>query len=132
MAVVPVEIPKGSNRWLIRIRWQFSPGKRWRKTKLIGIGDKLGLYKGLVAGGRQTAAELAKRTKTTERYVREWLCSQAAGGYVSYDAPSGKFYLSEEQAFALAAQFDVSIHGVLNIGLVRVKLTSIHWPAARC
>jgi hypothetical protein len=40
MAVVPVEIPKGSNRWLIRIRWQFSPGKRWRKTKLIGIGDK--------------------------------------------------------------------------------------------
>ena len=40
MAVVPVEIPKGSNRWLIRIRWQFSPGKRWRKTKLIGAGDK--------------------------------------------------------------------------------------------
>ena len=40
MAVIPVEIPKGSNRWLIRIRWQFSPGKRWRKTKLIGIGDK--------------------------------------------------------------------------------------------
>jgi 2-polyprenyl-3-methyl-5-hydroxy-6-metoxy-1,4-benzoquinol methylase len=69
---------------------------------LIGIGDKLGLYKGLVAGGHQTAAELAKRTNTTERYVREWLCSQAAGGYVSYDAPDGKFYLSEEQAFALA------------------------------
>src|SRR5437773_7575032 len=40
MAVVPVEIPKGSGRWCIRIRWQFSQGKRWRKTKLIGIGDK--------------------------------------------------------------------------------------------
>jgi 2-polyprenyl-3-methyl-5-hydroxy-6-metoxy-1,4-benzoquinol methylase len=69
---------------------------------LINIGDKLGLYKGLAAGGRQTPGELAKRTGTSERYVREWLCSQAAGGYVSYDAASGKFYLSEEQAFALA------------------------------
>src|ERR1700726_3171623 len=68
----------------------------------VTIGDKLGLYKGLAAGGNQTSAELAKRTGTTERYVREWLCSQAAGGYVSYDAPSGKFYLSEEQAFVLA------------------------------
>jgi 2-polyprenyl-3-methyl-5-hydroxy-6-metoxy-1,4-benzoquinol methylase len=69
---------------------------------LIAIGDKLGLYKGLAAGGHQTSAELAKRTGTTERYVREWLCSQAAGGYVSYDAASDKFYLTEEQAFALA------------------------------
>jgi 2-polyprenyl-3-methyl-5-hydroxy-6-metoxy-1,4-benzoquinol methylase len=69
---------------------------------LIGIGDKLGLYKALAAGGPQTSVELAKRTNTAERYVREWLCSQAAGGYVSYDAAGGKFYLSEEQAFALA------------------------------
>jgi hypothetical protein len=69
---------------------------------LISIGDKLGLYKGLAAGGAQTPSELAKRTGTTERYVREWLCSQAAGGYVMYDAASGKFSLSEEQAFALA------------------------------
>ncbi len=69
---------------------------------LISIGDKLGLYKGLAAGGTQTPGELAKRTGTTERYVREWLCNQAAGGYVTYDAASGKFSLSEEQAFALA------------------------------
>jgi hypothetical protein len=69
---------------------------------LIAIGDKLGLYKGLAAGGHQTAADLAKRTGTTERYIREWLCSQAAGGYVSYDAATGKFYLTEEQAFVLA------------------------------
>ena len=40
MGVVPAEIPKGSKRWWIRIRWQFSPGKRWRKTRLIGVGDK--------------------------------------------------------------------------------------------
>src|SRR5262249_9960218 len=69
---------------------------------LVRIGDKLGLYKGLAAGGPQTPAELAKRTGTTERYLREWLSCQAAGGYVSYDAAAGKFYLTEEQAFAMA------------------------------
>ena len=69
---------------------------------LIRIGDKLGLYKALAAGGPQTAAELAKRTGTSERYVREWLSTQAAGGYVTYDAPNSKFFLTEEQAFAMA------------------------------
>jgi 2-polyprenyl-3-methyl-5-hydroxy-6-metoxy-1,4-benzoquinol methylase len=69
---------------------------------LVRIGDRLGLYKGLAAGGPQTPAELAKRTGTVERYVREWLSCQAAGGYVSYDAAAGKFYLTEEQAFAMA------------------------------
>ncbi len=69
---------------------------------LVRIGDKLGLYKALAAGGPQTPAELAQRTGTAERYVREWLSCQAAGGYVSYDAPAQKFYLSEEQAFAMA------------------------------
>jgi 2-polyprenyl-3-methyl-5-hydroxy-6-metoxy-1,4-benzoquinol methylase len=69
---------------------------------LVRIGDKLGLYKGLAAGGPQTPAELAQRTGTAERYVREWLSCQAAGGYVTYDAQAGKFYLTEEQAFAMA------------------------------
>lgn len=69
---------------------------------LVRIGDKLGLYKALAQGGPQTPAELAKRTNTAERYVREWLCNQAAGGYVSYDAAAGKFFLSEEQAFTMA------------------------------
>jgi 2-polyprenyl-3-methyl-5-hydroxy-6-metoxy-1,4-benzoquinol methylase len=69
---------------------------------LIRIGDKLGLYKGLAAGGPQTPAELAKRTGTAERYVREWLSAQAAGGYVTYDPATQKFHLSEEQAFAMA------------------------------
>ena len=69
---------------------------------LVRIGDKLGLYKGLAAGGPQTPGELATRTGTAERYVREWLSCQAAGGYVSYDAAAGKFYLTEEQAFAMA------------------------------
>ncbi|HVO58560.1 MAG TPA: methyltransferase domain-containing protein [Dongiaceae bacterium] len=69
---------------------------------LILIGDKLGLYKQLAKGGPQTSAEVAQKTGTTERYVREWLCSQAAGGYVSYDATNGKFFLTDEQAFVLA------------------------------
>ena len=69
---------------------------------LVRVGDKLGLYKALAAGGPQTPGELAKRTGTAERYVREWLCNQAAGGYITYDSKAGKFSLSEEQAFTLA------------------------------
>ena len=68
----------------------------------VRIGDQLGLYKALAAGGPQTPAELAKRTSTVERYIREWLNSQAAGGYVTYDKAAGKYSLSEEQAFILA------------------------------
>jgi 2-polyprenyl-3-methyl-5-hydroxy-6-metoxy-1,4-benzoquinol methylase len=69
---------------------------------LVVIGDKLGLYKAMAAAGPVTPAELAHRTETTERYVREWLNAQAAGGYVAYDAASGRFSLPPEQAFALA------------------------------
>jgi 2-polyprenyl-3-methyl-5-hydroxy-6-metoxy-1,4-benzoquinol methylase len=69
---------------------------------LVRVGDKLGLYKGLAAGGAQTPGELAQRTGTQERYVREWLCAQAAGGYLVYDAKSGRFSLSPEQGAALA------------------------------
>jgi len=69
---------------------------------LVVLGERLGLYKTLAAAGPMTPAEQAKKTGTNERYVREWLHSQAAGGYVLYDADSGDFSLSEEQAFALA------------------------------
>ena len=69
---------------------------------LVVIGDKLGLYKALADGGPLTPQELATRTGTTERYVREWLSGQAAGGYVTYDPETARFHLSEEQAFALA------------------------------
>ncbi len=65
------------------------------------IGDKLGLYKAL-AGGPLNSAELAAKTNTDERYVREWLASQAAGGYITYDEKTRKFSLSEEQAFTMA------------------------------
>src|SRR6202142_1345937 len=70
-------------------------------TGMVVIGEKLGLYKALAAGP-MSSAQLAARTKTDERYLREWLASQAAGGYVTYDAKTNKFSLSEEQAFTLA------------------------------
>jgi SAM-dependent methyltransferase len=66
------------------------------------VGDKLGLYKALVAGGPQTVQELAARTTTHERYVREWLSNQAAAGYVSYDPETGRFELPAEHGPLLA------------------------------
>jgi ubiquinone/menaquinone biosynthesis C-methylase UbiE len=68
---------------------------------LILIGDKLGLFRAL-AGARLTSAELAQKTGTHERYVREWLASQAASGFVTYDATAGRFALSPEQAAVFA------------------------------
>ena len=70
---------------------------------LVVIGDKLGLYKAL-AESAATPGELAKRTGTVERYVREWLNNQAAGGYVTYHPPTGRYSLPEEQALALAVE----------------------------
>src|ERR1700730_11978709 len=72
-------------------------------TGMVVIGEKLGLYKAL-AGGPMNSAQLAAKTKTDERYLREWLASQAAGGYITYDEKTGKFSLSEEQVFTLAME----------------------------
>src|SRR5205823_6325888 len=72
-------------------------------TGMVVIGEKLGLYKAL-AGGPMSSAELAAKTQTDERYLREWLASQAAGGYITYDAKADKFSLTEEQAFTLAKE----------------------------
>jgi len=69
---------------------------------LVVIGESLGLYKALAGTEPLTAAELAKRTNTNERYIREWLNAQAAGGYIEYDAATNRYYLSDEQAFTLA------------------------------
>src|SRR5262249_8942889 len=71
-------------------------------TALVGIGDRLGLYKALAGTGGLTSAELAARTKTDERYIREWLSAQAAAGYVDYDAARGTFSLNEAQTLAFA------------------------------
>jgi SAM-dependent methyltransferase len=68
---------------------------------LVVMGDKLGLYRALAEAGPLTPAELAARTDTAERYVREWLNAQAAGGYVAYDPATGRYALEPEQAVAL-------------------------------
>src|SRR5437870_10201417 len=68
---------------------------------LIVLGDKLGLYRAMAGAGPLSPAELAQRTATAERYVREWLNQQAAGGYVAYDPDSGRYTLPPEQAVAL-------------------------------
>ncbi len=89
---------------------------------LVRVGDRLGLYKALAAGGPQTPADLANRTNTAERYVREWLCNQAAGGYVSYDSKAGKFFLNEEQAFTLADENSPAfLPGAFQVALAAAK-----------
>ncbi|MBL9031964.1 MAG: class I SAM-dependent methyltransferase [Phycisphaerae bacterium] len=69
---------------------------------LVMIGDRLGLYKAMAGAGPMTSAELAAKAGCAERYVREWLLNQAAGGYVRYHPESGRYSLPDEQAFCLA------------------------------
>ncbi len=76
---------------------------------LIVIGDKLGLYRAMGDGVPVTAAQLAQRTGTAERYIREWLNANAAGKYVEYDAANDTYFMTPEQALALA-QDDTPIH----------------------
>jgi 2-polyprenyl-3-methyl-5-hydroxy-6-metoxy-1,4-benzoquinol methylase len=84
---------------------------------LVRMGSSMGLYSSLERDGPATPTELAARTGTAERYVREWLSAQAASGYIAYDAATGRFSLTPEQAlvfvnednpFFLAPAFDVA------------------------
>jgi SAM-dependent methyltransferase len=90
---------------------------------LVVMGDKLGLYRALAGAGPLTPQELADRTDTAERYVREWLNNQAAGGYVEYDPETGRYLLPPEQAMALTDEnspayipgfFQIAIGSVLD------------------
>jgi SAM-dependent methyltransferase len=69
---------------------------------LLHLGDRLGLYKAMAGAGPMTSATLAQRTNTAERYVREWLANQAAGGYVVYDPAQHTYELPAEQAMVVA------------------------------
>jgi 2-polyprenyl-3-methyl-5-hydroxy-6-metoxy-1,4-benzoquinol methylase len=83
---------------------------------LIRIGDKLGLYRELAKGHALTSEELAERTGTKERYVREWLANQAASGYLEYDAQTRRFSLPAEHAIMLADESSpLFIHGAFQI-----------------
>jgi hypothetical protein len=76
---------------------------------LVIIGDRLGLYQALAEAGPLTAGQLALRTETSERYIREWLAAQAASGYVVYDSARAAFSLTTEQA-AVFADRDSPFH----------------------
>ena len=69
---------------------------------LVHIGDRLGLYRALGDGIPVTSIELAAKTGLNERYVREWLANQTAGGYVVYDPIDNTYELPAEQAMVLA------------------------------
>ena len=87
----------------------------------VVVGDKLGLYKTL-AEKPASAEDLARRTETDPRYLREWLSCQAASGYVQYDPKSDTFSLSEEQAFALAVEGSPAfIPGAFQIAVAQFK-----------
>lgn len=91
-------------------------------TALVVMGDRLGLYKALAGGGPLSSEVLAQRTGTAERYVREWLNAQAAGGYVDYDPESGRYSLSPEHAVALT---DPDSPAFLP-GIFQIALGSLH------
>ena len=69
---------------------------------LMVIGEKLGLYRAMAGAGPLSSEDVAKRSGASERYVREWLANQAAGGYVAYDPETDRFTLPDEHALALA------------------------------
>src|SRR3954466_6491793 len=89
---------------------------------LVVMGDKLGLYRALAGAGPLTPAEVAERTDTAERYVREWLNAQAAGGYVEYDPDTGRYTLPPEQAMAMT---DEDSPAYLP-GFFQIALGSVH------
>jgi SAM-dependent methyltransferase len=91
---------------------------------LVVIGDKVGLYRALAEGGPATSHELAARSGTAERYVREWLVNQAASGYLTYDAASGRYTLPPEQAVALtASDSPFFLAGAYQVALAMTRAT---------
>ncbi|TMR91216.1 class I SAM-dependent methyltransferase [Nonomuraea basaltis] len=71
-------------------------------TLLNHLGDRLGLFRAMAGSGYLTSEELAGRTGLAERYVREWLSTQAVAGHVDYDPDGGSFALPAEHAVVLA------------------------------
>ena len=90
---------------------------------MVVIGDKLGLYRAMAGAGSLTAGELAARTGTAERYVREWCSAQAARGYLTYDG-AGRFSLPDEHAVALTDETSPAcVIGAFEIALGSVYAT---------
>jgi len=94
----PAVNPEKLNAFLGKVVGDFGAAL---SSTLVYIGQVLGLYKAMADSQPITPEELARRTKTHVRYVREWLINQAAGGYVEFDPASGHYHLSPEQVAAL-------------------------------
>ncbi len=87
----------------------------------VVVGDQLGLYKAMV-DGPSTVEDLARKTQTDPRYLREWLSAQAASGYVEYEPKTAMFSLSEEQALALTQEGSPAfIPGAFQIAVAQFK-----------
>lgn len=83
---------------------------------LMHIGDKLGLYEAMADGRPITAAALAARTGTSERYIVEWLNNQAAGRYVDFHPTTGTYSLPPEHAVCLSDEDDPAyLLGILDV-----------------
>ncbi|WP_433364740.1 class I SAM-dependent methyltransferase [Actinoplanes sp. CA-142083] len=83
----------------------------------VVLGDRLGLYRTLADHGPMTGTELARKSGTAERYVREWLAGQAAGGYVSYDPATSRYWLSVAQATAFADPDGLALPGAFELAV---------------
>ncbi len=90
------------------------------QAPLMALGEKLGLFEALMAGPA-TAAELAGRTGTVERYVREWASSLAAGGYVDYDPATDRFALAPEQALMFDPASPAYVVGGFQVALAAAR-----------
>lgn len=88
---------------------------------LVRIGDELGLYRVLQECGPVTPSELAVRTGTAERYIREWLSAHAAAGYLEYQPADGRFRMTAEQAAVFAdAESPANMLGAFEIASANV------------
>ncbi|TDW91428.1 class I SAM-dependent methyltransferase [Kribbella sp. VKM Ac-2566] len=99
---------------------------------LVVMGDRLGFYQALADHGPSTPAELAERTSTDQHYTREWLNAQAAGGFVEYDASTGRYTLPPEQTVAMTdPNSPAYLPGFFQIALGTVQHTTETIEAAR-
>lgn len=85
------------------------------------VGDRLGLYKAMADGVPVTSEQLAAKTSTAERYIRDWLVAQAAAGIVEYDTATGAYRLPPEQALALTAEDSPAFVGGAFQGMIAVS-----------
>ena len=83
----------------------------------VVIGDRLGLYRALADAGPLTSADLASYTGTSERYVREWLRGQAAGGTISYRGDTDQYWMTPEQALAFADPDGLVLPGAFQLAV---------------